>query len=393
MFKKNIIISALIFFALILTNCSDEPSSVGVGLVEKDLVNFATLDSFSDSTEQKTASFVKRLQLGSSQMLLIGKNFSNEASSLIKFYISLSEKISADLDSIEILSSKIILTPYYSIGDTTKPFGFTTHRLTSDWAFATFTYDSLSKVTYESNDVGNNYKKDSVYSFDIDKNLVSAWLKNAKKEETGANYGIYLKPKTDTDFFRGFYGYSSILSLDVQPKLNIIVKKNGSYIDTLNFYTLADVHVVSGDDLLLPKKYIAVQSGVSVNSVFWFDISSLPADAVVNKAELILSYDSTYSMFGTSYLDGLVAYYMTDSTKLEYSSEGAVVLTKKSGTYEGNIVNIVNRMLKEKKNNGIVVSTRQPIDGLELFAIHNRESDDPVKKPRLILHYTFMKKN
>lgn len=393
MLKKNIIISVLILFALIFLNCSDDPSSVGVGLVEKDMIEFGALDSFADSLNVSTASFVKRLQLGSSQMLLVGKNSDNEASSLIKFFISLSEKISADLDSIEILSSKIILTPYYSIGDTTKPFGFTTHRITSDWAFATFTYDSLNSITYESNDVGTNYKKDSVYSFDIDKNLVSAWLKNAKQEVAGANYGIYLKPATGTEFFTGFYGYSSILSLDVQPTLNLIVKKNGSYTDTLNFYTLADVHVISGDDLLLPKKYTAVQSGVSVNSVFWFDISSLPVDAVVNKAELILSYDSTSSMFGTSYLDGLVAYYMLDSSNLQYSSDGAVVLTKKTGTYEGNIVNIVNRMLKEKKNNGIVVSTRQPIDGLELFAIHNHESSDPSKKPRLILHYTFMKKN
>ncbi len=393
MFKNSIIIPVLLLCTLMFSACSDDPASVGVDVVKKDLVEFGLYDSFIDTVNQYDRSFVKVLPLGSSQMLLLGKNSNNEATTLVKFYLYLSDEISADLDSIQIISSKISLTPYYVVGDSTKPFDFTAHKVTYDWAYSTFSYDSLGLLTYDAANVSSNLVKDTTYTFDIEKDLASAWLKNAKEEVAGANYGLYLKPKRDTEHFRGFYGYSSLVALSLQPTLTIIVEKAGSYTDTLVFYTQADMHFVSGDNTLLPKKYTPVQSGVTINSAFWFDVSSLPADASVNKAELILTYDSLTSVLGTTYTDGLIAYYMSDSTNNTYDSDGYAVLTKSDDKYTGNIATIINRMLKARSNNGIVVTPRTPLEGMELFAIHNHQSSEPAKKPRLILHYTYTKKN
>lgn len=387
---KGLSRSLFIIAIFINTACSDDPSSLGSDLNQNNSVAVSSLDTSKDTIFQSAESFKKVLPLGSADRLLLGKTNNEESSVLIKFAFSLADAYKNDLDSIQVVEAKVYLTNSYSYGDSNGVFDFTAHKVTYDWGYSTFNYDSIAKLTYDGSDVSSGKSiTDTLMSFKLDENLVKSWLKDEKDNASANTFGIYLKPTANTSRVYGFWGYSGSLSQSIQPYVTLILKKGSEYTDTVTYYTLQDIHLVSGGINAVPKKFLQVQSGVTANAKIFFDLSKLPADAIINYALLSVTMERDISKLGSSYSEGLYAYYASDTVKLEYDTP--ILLERTDNKFSGNIATLLNKMQNLKTNKGIVLTTRRPLEGLEMYAIYGVAAVDDSLRPKLNLIYSHRK--
>ncbi|MHC1739385.1 MAG: hypothetical protein AB9882_15365 [Ignavibacteriaceae bacterium] len=382
--------SLFIITMFIYTACSDDPSSLGSDLNQNNSVAVSSLDTSKDTVFQTAGSFKKVLPLGSSDKLLLGKTSNVESSVLIKFALSLSDTYKNDLDSIQIVEAKVYFTNSYSYGDSNGVFDFTTHKVTYEWGYSTFSYDSIGKLTYDGVDVSREKSiTDTLMSFKLDESLVKSWLKDEKDNASANTFGIYLKPTVNTSRVYGFWGYSGSLSQSIQPYVTLVLKKGSEYTDTVTYYTLQDIHLVSGDINAVPKKFLQVQSGVTTNAKLFFDLSKLPADAIINYALLTVTMDRDVSKLGSGYSEGLYAYFASDTVTMEYDTP--ILLERTDNKFSGNIATLLNKMQNLKTNKGLVLTARRPLEGLEMYAIYGVSAVDDSLRPKLNLIYSHRK--
>jgi hypothetical protein len=381
---------------ILVSACNDEPSSLGIEILESDYIIVKTFDSQIDTIEQ-TSSFFKRIvSLGSSDWVLIGENTTSSqilaSSTLLKFIFSFPDSIKSDIneDSINVLDSWIILTNKYVYGDTLATMTFTTHKVNSSWSSSTFTIDDLPGLQYDAEDVSSDLStSDTLYSFHLDPDVVYPWMQNSVDTSIAKNYGIYLKPTPESDKIIGFQALTPISS--EAAKLFVVIEKPGVYVDTVNGFVSGDISAFEGTEPNLSEGLICAQSSVVLNSKLKFDIGVLPVGLVINKAELILTPDTIYSVHGSSYNNSLGVYYLIsdDSIKTEGS---AISLTYKNKQYSGDITTFVRSWVSKGENFGMLIQPGNQILGADLFALKGSNYSDMNEKPRIKVTYT-VKKN
>jgi hypothetical protein len=377
----------LIIF-IILPSCQDEPSSIGVELITGDLVEIRTYDSQIDTVNQSSSYFKNVISLGSSTWILLGKYQDIEASTLLKFIFGFSDSLRTDVidGNINVLDSWIVLRDRYTFGDTLASMEFTTHKVNSSWSFTQFTIDSLSKLQFESEDIGSNLiATDSNYTFNLDESLVLSWMKNSADNTLESNEGIYLIPKDISGKVTGFEALTALSS--EAAKLFVVIEKSGVYTDTINGFIIGDVSLVDGEVPGLPSGLIGMQSGIAINSKLQFDVSGLPKGLVVNNAELILTRDTLNSVSGTIFNNSLRASFLRYSDSLNTQGT-AVSLTFSGNKYTGNITSFLRNWIDTDENNGLLLQAGNQFDGLELFAIYGSDALDLSLRPRLKVTYT-----
>ena len=379
----------LVLLPFLFTACSDDPSSVGSDLLNQDNITVSKIDS--DSLSQKFERYKANYSLGSSDILLVGKDANVESQILLSFGISLADKYLSNLDSLAFLSTEVTLTKTYTFGDTLQPFNVGIYKVTSVWN-SLFTADSISKLTYDPTSVVQSTNiSNNVYSFAVDTNLVREWFKAAKDTAQAKDYGILLKPNGISKFI-GFRA-STALTTDV-PSIKIVVKKTTAYEtyqDTLTYNGSVDVHLIQGSFPDATSKTLTLQNGTGVQGKLWFDFSKLPSDAIVNTALLTLSVDTLNTKFGSSYSDGLQAFELTDSAAVTTNAKFVVSLPRSGNTYTGDVFRIVNDALTTKNNFGMLINPVYQLNGIENFALFNSAAAN-VSKPRLIITYSQKKK-
>ena len=385
---KLILIFFSLFFLTYFISCEDEPSSIGVELISGDLVVVKTFDSQTDTVNQSSSYFKNVIPLGSSTWILLGKYQDIDASVLLKFVFGLSDSLETDVldDNINVLESWIVLRDRYTYGDTLASMDFTTHKVNSLWSFTQFTIDSLSKLQYESTDIGSNLvATDTNYTFNIDESLVLSWMKNSADDAVESNYGIYLKPKDASGKISGFEALTAISS--EAAKLFVVIEKTGVYTDTINGFVIGDVSLVDGTVPNLPAALLGIQASVSVNTKLTFDVSQLPEGLVVNSAELILTQDTLNSVFGTGFNNSLSASYLRYSDSLN-TQGNAVSLAFNSNQFTGNITSFLRNWINTGENNGLLLRAGNQFNGLELFALHGSDAAELALRPRLRVTYS-----
>ncbi|MFA6979080.1 MAG: hypothetical protein WC209_07115 [Ignavibacteriaceae bacterium] len=390
--KSSFVLALLILVPFFFVACSDDPSSLGSDLLNQDNIIVSKLDSFTDTLAQKFEPHQAKLSLGSSEVLLVGKDANVESQILLAFYFSVSSKYLADLDSnLTFVSADISLTRTYFFGDTLQSFNVGIHQVTSSWN-SLFTIDSLPKLSYNSSSVMlSQSNTGSAYTFSVDPNLAKDWFKAAKDTSLGKNYGLLLKPN-GTCRFTGFAASTSYTDV---PTIKIVVKKSSTYEtyqDTLTYNGSVDVHLIQGSFPEASNKTLTIQSGTGVQGKLWFDLSNLPADAVVNTAKLTLNIDTLNIKVGSSYTDGLLAYQIADSTTDSTNSQFVVSLARSGNTYSGDVARIINNAVITKNNYGMLIMPYYQIKGIENFALFNSNALNGELKPRLTITYSQKKK-
>jgi hypothetical protein len=383
------LLAICIISSIIFLSCSDEPSSIGVDLLEGDFVTVSTFDSQDDSVYQSSSDFKKVVSLGFARRILIGKRDDVEASTLMRFIFVINDTLRQDfLDgNIQINESIIDLDPVYTYADTMEAFDFTVHEITSNWTSNGFTSDSLPDLTYESADLSSNKNfTDSLYSFNLGNELVLSWIKFSIDSSQGSNKGIYYKPTASSGKVVGFQALT--LTSTTAAKLNIVIEKSGSWIDTINGFIFEDVSVAETGSSSLPKDWIGIQSSITFQSRLFFDLSEADSDVVVNNAELLLTIDSLNTVTGSSFNNNLIAFRVTDSTTNAFDESFSVTLIKVNNSYIGDITSFVNFWLNSRDNYGLLIRSQSYIEGLELFAIKGSNAPLLSERPRLKIVFT-----
>jgi hypothetical protein len=380
-----------LFILAIFSSCTDEPSSLGVELLENDIISVNVYDTSVDTITQTSSYFKKVIPLGVADWILIGKypTMNITASALMKFVFGLPDSLKNDVKAgnINVLDSWIILRSRYVFTDSNAVISFTVHKVNSSWSPTAFTIDSLSKLNKEPNNVSSQFTiTDTLYTFHLDGSLPLAWLKNTADKTLESNYGIYLEPELSSNKVIGFQAFTGI-SADA-AKLFVVIEKPGVYVDTINGFIAADISLVDRPDLpVLPQGVISVQSSVAINSRLTFNLDSIPSDIVINKAELFITPDSVNTVKGSGYSNSLRLSYLKYADSL--NTEGnPVFLSFKNNKYSGDITSFVRTWISRKENNGILIEAGNPTSGLEFFALKGSDYPEMAERPRLRITYT-----
>ncbi len=375
---------------LVLYSCNDNPASVGSSLLKNDYLAVQQTDSFKDSLKQSSSYYKRIIPLGASSTLLLGKHNNVQANMLMKFAIGFNDSILTDYSNnkVSITSATVQLITNYFYGDSTAQFGFSVHKVNSVWTSLGFDADSLSSLSYNSSNVESNINySDSAASFNLDLSLADTWMKELVDSTYTNDYGIYFIPSSGTNKVVGFSVYTA--SLTSASSLTLVLNKPGVYTDTLVFYPADQTSVVTSTPPTGISDDIFVQSSVVYNAKLWFDLSSIPKTARINRAELILTNDSTATIKGNSYVNSLTVFYSKDSTNnLIDTTKGSFSLDSVNNTFDGNITSFVQNWVNSGINEGVIIQAGGLTGGTELFAIKGSGTPDLALRPRLIVTYT-----
>jgi hypothetical protein len=387
--KLLIIITGML--SLLLVSCKENPTSVGLDLLKNDLVGVKSLDSYSDSLQQKSSYFQKVMSLGGGTTLLLGKDINVEASSLIKFYFSgLADTTVSDIKSnvTQVVSATVYMYPIYNFGDTLAAFDFSVHQINSDWTSAGFDADSIASFSYNSTDISSNrVVTDTVTSFDIPGSIVSGWIKAYSDSNFIGDEGIYLTPSSVVS--QRIIGYQALsLNSSTATILKIVLYKPGSYSDTLSFYPTSDLAVVKGFLPSVSPTNIVVQGGLTARSKLWFDASKIPNNAVINQAILTLTIDTTQSVFGPNSGNSITVFNLSDSASSLIDSSKSISLTKNGNIISGDISSLVQKWIDSKNNQGLILQDTYQSDEVELFVFRGSKDSNHALRPRLKIIYT-----
>jgi len=382
-----VIITGLII--VMFSGCSDDPSSIGIDLIQRDFIFDAQFDSNVDSLAQSSSYFKKVIPLGLSSKFLLGKKNNTEASGLMKFVFSINDSMKDDFinDNIVVNRAYIELTPAYTFGDTLAPFEFGVYKVNSNWSITQFTSDSIDQLSYDMTDLSSNKNiTDSLYTFDIANDLITSWIKISIDTSLGKNYGIYYKPDMSSNKIVGFEALTFTSSS--AAKLKVIVEKSGSYTDTINGFIFGDVSAVKSDDPVNTEGELVVQASTTLQSKLFFDLNTLPQNIIINRADLIIQEDTLNSIVGSGFGTNLAAYIITDSDSNFVSESSGTTLFESGNVFTADITDIINTWYYGVENYGLAIRSASLIEGLNLIAL--KGSDYPVKsdRPRLKIVYT-----
>lgn len=388
--KKIIALSILFLFTVLFVSCTDDPASVGLPLLkDEDFIRILELDSFNDSLSQQSKNIERVLPLGLAESILLGKKNNVSSSFLIRFFFGLNDTLVGQLNNnqVQVVSSKIEFNVNYHYGDKEAQLEFTAHRVTSDWDPLVFKVDNIPNLVYDvDNALLDKNMSDSLYTMSIENALVDKWLKAAADTNLTKEYGLYFIPSELSEKIVGFQALSSI-SISNMPKLTVIVSRPGNVVDTLSFYPSADVHMVKGSIPPVSERMF-VQSGTTINSILWFDVSALPENAIINNANLTLTADTLNQLFGSAFIDFVVARFITDTTDIKFNEELFVRLDKDGTSYKGDAARLVQSWNRKTENLGMLITPALNDEGVELFSFYSSDAADPALRPRLEIIYT-----
>jgi len=383
-----------VFLFFLVSSCSDTPTDLGSDLLNPDLIGVVSFDSQKDSIYQTSYSFKKVIALGGASRVLIGKadNLTANALFVFTFIISDSLKQLVRSDSLAVLSAKVELTPDYFFGDSNATFDYSVHKINSSWVSSSFTADSFlsSQFSYDPSDLSSNkVESDSLYSFNLDANIVKDWLKYQVDTSLAKNNGILILPTATTNKIVGFVAFNPEISNDTKVKA-VVQKLGTTRQDTLTAFVLSDVHIIIGENTVTPEKMI-VQAGVVSNSYLYFDLSKIPDKAVINYAKLSVELDTLNSKFGSGFTNSLQAFLVTNSDSLKVDENTSESLFRNGKRYEGNLSAFLRYWLNQKDNQGIILRAGNQTSGVEKFIL--KGSNYPVyeERPKLEIVYTVRK--
>lgn len=386
----------LIFLVvLIVVSCQDDPGSLGDDLIpDRDRIEIKEINSTDENFDQKSYSYSgDSLGLGASQTVLLGKH-SNVESILLTRYIytlpdSIEDKILAD--SINILDSWVEMRKVYEIGDASGIFGFTANEITSQWTSVGFEADSLDFLQTNPQNVASDIQTtDSTITFKLDNTLLMEWIVANANGTNSSVYGLIYKPTPETNKVFGFPALSSSISITSLPTIYTIVEAPGVFVDTVTAIPTADIHVIRSSYPSVSNNNLVLQAGIPVRTNLWFDVSSMPADVIINEAELVLQYDSLSSSVGTISSDSLTVSMLSDSAAHKLNENYSSIILRRSGNeYSGKITGYVQKWLEDpKENQGMQIKVTVEMRTTNKVELYSSKNDNPALRPRLSIIYT-----
>ncbi|MER3524557.1 MAG: hypothetical protein C4326_10975 [Ignavibacteria bacterium] len=387
--SKVLLVSTLC--AVLMLGCSEtitNPTTPGSGLLSRELViRDTTLVAVYDSVFQLRIP-PDSLLFAPTQRNLIGKNGNYTAMAALRFFPPVR-------DTISVLSAKLTLRFIARYGEASGTFGFTIHKILSEWNQRTLTWPLASAPTfYEASVVRSSYTSTTnpdtqLVTLDLDTALVREWYRSGQ-----TSYGVLLVPQGTSNVLRGFSAFD-FDSTKFWPKLEVIAtdpQRTGRFTDTTTFQAGADTYVADVSPFTIDPQHIYTQAGIVYRSVIKFDASKLPRGAIVNSAELHLERDPAMSvLFGFSPDPTPVVHALTraDSVVFEIPFSTGALKGGSTTTFAFDIRRQA-QLWVNGINNGLLLrqSLANEVNTLDLFAFYGSRAADPAKRPRVLIRYS-----
>jgi len=387
--KRGIKALLMLLAMFALAGCGDDPSSVGSGLIP-DKITIKDFDSETDSVTKSSESFRKVVSLNGASFFLAGRADGITASSLIRFDFSIFPyKTDLKNDSLIIRSAKIRLSPFYYYGDTSSHVPLEAYKIYNNWSSGTLNNDSIPGLIVPRENLivpGSQFSSDSVYTFNLQNSIIKEWLFSASDTTGFVNNGLMITGATGATRIAGFRSFST--DENIIPSIELVLEKAGSYVDTVIYFLLEDIHLIEGGALTLPANRLLVRSGFVDLSKLYFDLSKLPTGAIINKAVLTLYVDTLNTKTGDNIENLLYAYFMADSLSNTYENITSSQLNRVGATFTGEVTSIITRMLFQNNNQGIAITPGSLSDGVERFVLYSTTHPDSLLRPRLQIYYS-----
>ncbi len=355
--------------------CSDEPTSVGLGLLSsQDLLRLDT----ANLTPKTSTSILRRINTGQSTNLLIGQDDGYMAKALLRF-----TSIPDSLKTASVLSANLILRQSYRFDKSKNSISFSVYKMIQGWTESGVTWDSVTTASYENISRGSFSgavaDSDSIVVA-LDTTLVMNWLQVAGTETI---QGIILLPTGGGNTILGFHSFGS----SGAPRLVVTYSKGGTH-STITFDVGQDAHVANVENLTTNPQLVYIQAGVAYRSVLTFDLQGLPLHSGIHRATLELTRDTLNSRLDSQTVDSLISFYLVTSDSVLGTS--AVIgrrLDPNSNVYSITITSDVQRWINGRANVGLQIEALAETSNLGLFTFFSA-SADPTKRPRLKVLYS-----
>jgi len=396
--KYNIAKVLTVIIALFLSSCEKDPTSVGGDLLPpNDFINLITVNSTTEGWYQSSKSFQGSSEnFGRSEKLLLGSHTGITSSLLINPYVVIPDSAfnALSADSLNVLSAWMEFQPVYTWGDSNSTFDFSAFQINKYWQHNDFDSDSLSALDFDNNNIASQIQvSDSLITFNIRPDIVQGWLNSRVDSTLPEHFGLLIKPSGSTDKIIGFPA-SNGSQFGAVPTLKIVIERPGEYVDTLETTIIReDVHVVEG---ILPDvgtKNILLQSGLLGRGMLKFDLTKIPANSVINKANLFIDVDSSLTEYGNPILDSLEIALFTDSSDLQVvdSTIAPRYLLRNGNVFSGEIHTLLQVLVNGNDNNGFRLKLTNEERAVDRLVLNGSTAVDTANRPKLIITYTSTK--
>jgi hypothetical protein len=375
-----------------LNGCSDEPTAANAPIVALPLTALTVHDTTIVATGSSTyRQFIRT----NSSVNLVGRSGNYTAMAMIEFVPS---NFPAR-DTALVYSASLSLRFETWTGDSGGQFSFNIYRILVPWGESTVTWDTLQApgfyeqyVTRGSYSAGAGRDTQTV-TIPLDTAMVRQWL--SPSSTTYSAYGILLVPTASCSIIRGFneYGYPTTDSLSYFPTVKIIAgSPTGSARDTGSYTASYDAWAGNVDNLATNPQLIYLQSGVDYYSTLSFDVSFIPRGAVINSANVLLTYDPATTRMNRFITDSTFQLMTTLSpTNGTILDPYPVIGVRRGGnllTYTADMIRPV-QLWNREPNYGVTLKPNIFFDAVsfELLTFFN-EKAPPALRPRLKLKYS-----
>lgn len=396
MYFKIRVLLLVVITSLAFYSCSDDPASIGGDtLPGDDFINIIELNP--DSVQASSLIIDNNIIIGTSERGLLGRFNNTEAQLLIDFRTNtMHDTLDAQFrnNELNVTAAWVEMVATYRLGDESAPFDFSVHKINSKWD-ADITPEEFQALMIDNTDIsGTKSLGDSLQTFNISTDVVSAWLIAEADTSKPDEYGILLKPTPSTQKVIGYQALVSVASIRLMSLDVIISKKDGSYTDTLTFGPDNDSYVVQGEVPTFPQENLLLHGGFGVNSVINFSPPEFPHNTTINRAIMQVTVDEAKTFIGSTSRDSLVVRFLTTSldSGINYdSTSNPAVLVRTGNKYEGDISRYVQRWLNGTANNGVIVSLLDERISLDQVVLFNEKFVNPADRPKLFITYTSQK--
>ena len=393
--NKNIL---QIIFPLLLAvafySCSDAPTEIGADLMPPgDGLSISTWNTLEHPVPQSSSYYVDTISMNYSSSVLLGEVVNDVKSYLLVKFLVIGEvpdsiQSAIEKDSLVINDAWISSPVIYRYGDGSE-LNFSVHEILDDWSALDFTIDSLNTLVYdETNDYLSQTVTDSTFEFHFQPRAVYKMLMSEVADSV-KNYGLFMRPEGG-NLVLGFPALTTNVAGE-RLKLTCAVEKPDEFIDTLSFYTSADVHVVQRDIPLNIPDRIILNAGTIVRGRVKFDLTSLPERIVVNRAILRVYIDETQTLQGSNPSDTLFVSMIADSSGTVHENSPSVYAWGDSTRISANITEMVQKWLNHPEENfGVRLRLTDEKTSVNKLTFYGSEYSDSTKRPYLEITYTKM---
>jgi hypothetical protein len=218
----------------------------------------------------------------------------------------------------------------------------------------------------------------------LEVDLITQWRDTTAE----SNYGIHMSTSDNT--LLQLYAYESASSTSATPQLWLYFHEDSTRNPQKVTYA-EDVTFTSTSIEPVPDKLV-VENGTAIRSVLMFDFESIPVNATINKATLILSVDTLQAISDLTSEMGLYAYNLSDESwsfnDMAYDSSYAAVGFVIDETAEIEMTQLAQILVSNYiGGHGLLIKGSSETT-LLTKAVFNSTAADSSLQPRLDIYYS-----